>query len=172
MKLRFGESTIADWATQYRITRKEPELLALRPTVRRGGFLTKAQLAQLARWKSPRSAPRVARNSDAYVREITGFALGARDERARIESLTLLDGVQCPTASVVLHLFHEEPYPLLDYRAVWSVQASQPKHYTFPFWLEYVQFCRSVAEKASVDMRTLDRALWQFSKANQPSAKA
>lgn len=170
MQLRFPEAEIPLWASRYAYARKEPELLSLRPSVQQHGYLTKDQLTLLAQWKSPRSSPRVERNTEQYVQEITGFALQAKDERSRIEALTLLDGVLWPTASVILHLFHAEPYPLLDYRAVWSVQAAQPQCYTFPFWWQYVLFCRSVSNSSGADMRTLDRALWQFSKANQPKS--
>jgi hypothetical protein len=145
----------------------EPELVALRPEVQSAGFLTKEQLQILAKWKSARSAPRVLRNSEAYVREITGFALSARDERARIEALTVLDGVLWPTASVVLHLFHAESYPILDFRALWSVSEKVPVKYNFPFWWRYVSFCRKLAEQHGVSMRVLDRALWQYSNAKQ-----
>ena len=72
-----------------------------------------------------------------------------------------------PTASVILHLFHRDPYPILDYRALWSVSLEVPGQYTFSFWWSYVEFCRSLAASAELDMRTLDRALWQFSKENQ-----
>ena len=123
----------------------------------------------VAKWKSARSAPRVLRNSEDYVREVTGFALTARDERARIEALTVLDGVLWPTASVVLHLFHADPYPILDFRALWSVSEKVPVQYTFPFWLRYVHFCRKLAEHHGVGMRVLDRALWQYSNVKQPS---
>jgi hypothetical protein len=33
-----------------------------------------------------------------------------------------------------------------------------------PLWLGYVDACRSLATTEEVDMRTLDRALWQWSK--------
>lgn len=124
-------------------------------------------LKEVARWKSPRSAHHVDSNSEEYVREVTTIALSTSCERLRIESLTLLDGVSWPTASVILHFFHREPYPILDFRALWSVQAPEPNEYTFDFWWKYVLFCRGLAEQAQVDMRTLDRALWKFSRINQ-----
>ena len=34
-------------------------------------------------------------------------------------------------------------------------------------WRGYTQFCRELGERASVYMRTLDQALWQYSKENQ-----
>jgi hypothetical protein len=108
------------------------------------------------------------RNSEAYVREVTQFALATPDEHARIEALTLLDGVLWPTASVVLHLFHEEPYPIIDVRALWSVNEEAPAKYTFTLWYHYAEYCRNLARKQHVSMRVLDRALWQYSNVNQP----
>jgi hypothetical protein len=169
MQLRFPETELRDWAAQYSYGREEAELAALRETVRSQEHLSKQQLTLLARWKSPRSAPRVKGNSETFVQEITNFALTARDERSRIEALTLLDGVLWPTASVVLHFFHLEKYPILDFRALWSLHTEQPPYYDFKFWWQYVQFCRNLSEKNDIDMRMLDRALWQYSKVNQPS---
>jgi hypothetical protein len=37
----------------------------------------------------------------------------------------------------------------------------------FAFWWSYVNRCRDLADQARVDMRTLDRALWQYSRENQ-----
>lgn len=167
MKLRFPESKIEEWADRYSYAGDETGLLSLRDEVQRAGYLTQSHLKQVARWKSPRSAPHVERNSSRYVEEVSRFAFSTSDERARVESLTLLDGVSWPTASVILHLFHRDDYPILDFRALWSVNSSPPNQYDFEFWMPYVQFCRKVASRNGVSMRTLDRALWQFSKANQ-----
>ena len=168
MKLRFPGSKIQYYAERYSYTRNETELLALHDDVQRSGYLTKPQLQLLAKWKSPRSAPNVENNSDSFIQEISRFALHTTDERARIEALTLLDGVLWPTASVVLHVFHVEPYPIMDIRALWSVGVEVPSQYTFAFWLPYVEYCRGLAQKSGVTMRVLDRALWQYSKENQP----
>jgi hypothetical protein len=40
-------------------------------------------------------------------------------------------------------------------------------YYDFDLWWCYVCTCREIAAQAGVDMRTLDRALWQYSKENQ-----
>jgi hypothetical protein len=125
------------------------------------------QLEQVARWKSPRRASAVRRNAEEFVREATGIALRAQHERLRIEVLTLLDGVSWPTASVILHFFHNERYPIIDRRALWSVSMAAPASYTFNVWWAYVSYCRVLAQKTGLDMRTLDRALWQYSKENQ-----
>lgn|SRR5690606_39269783 len=169
MKLRFPPSKIQLYAQRYSYTRHETKLLEMRPSVQRAGLMTKRQLRLLAKWKSPRSAGLVESNSEAYIQEITAFALRTPEDRAQIESLTLLDGVSWPTASVVLHMFHRDPYPILDFRALWSVQTDVPRQYTFEFWKRYVDFCRAVAHRASTPMRVLDQALWQYSRENQPA---
>ena len=172
MKLRFPESDMPYWAGRYAYTGKEAKLEGLRNTVRMAGHLTKPQLQLLATWKSPRSAPHIGGNSPRYVREVTSFALSAQDERARIEALTVLDGVHWPTATVVLHFFHADRYPILDFRALWSVRREVPAQYTFNVWQPYVEFCRLLARRNSVSMRELDKALWQFSKEKQPKNEA
>jgi len=166
--LRFNIKDICSIACRYEYAESDTELNELKPVVNRRGCLEKADLKKIASWKAPRSAGNVLKNNDEYVREITRFALNAGNERARIESLTILDGVGWPTASVILHFFHKAPYPILDYRALWSVSMDVPTQYKFGFWWTYVKYCRQIASDADVDMRLLDTALWQYSKDNQP----
>lgn len=168
--LKFEISKIGDFASRYQYPISERELLALKPVINARGHLTKRELAQVAYWKAPRSSGHVKKNTDQYIEEVTRFSFGSICERARIESLTLLDGVSWPTASVILHLFHPDPYPILDFRALWSVSLDTPSRYHFGFWWPYVEFCRSLAEGTGVDMRTLDKALWQYSKDSQLEA--
>ncbi len=58
-------------------------------------------------------------------------------------------------------------YPIIDFRALWSLQVNVPNKYTFEFWRKYVQYCRKIARENHVDLRILDKALWQYSKENQ-----
>jgi hypothetical protein len=166
-KLRCPESELPSLAARYEYTKWEETLLDLRAEILNRGWITKGDLRIIARWKAPRSAGYMESNPEEYVREISGFALSAKSERARIEVLTLLDGVQWPTASVILHFFHRDPYPIIDFRALWSVSLPVPVQYGFDFWWPYVQFCRDLSDRTGLDMRTLDRALWQYSKENQ-----
>ena len=170
MQLRFSEDDIQHWAGRYRVPKEEDELMSLRDAVQARGYLLKSELRQLARWKSPRSAPRIERNADGFIQEVTSFAFGAADEKCRIAALTLLEGVAWPTASVVLHLFHRNDYPILDFRALWSLQVNVPQLYQYDFWHPYLLHCKSLANRAGVSMRVLDRALWQHSKEQQPAA--
>lgn len=156
-------------STRYSYGSDDDVIAALVDGVRSRGYLTKAELQKVGRWKSPRSVHWMEANAETYVSEITGFALAARDERARVEPLTLLTGVGWPTATVLLHFFHEDRYPILDYRALWTVRSKVPSSCSFEFWWEYVLYARGLAERSALDMRTLDRALWQYSKENQRS---
>jgi hypothetical protein len=166
-KLKFPANQISVIADRYDYSINEDELSALKPGIQKRGYLLKSELAKLAYWKSPRSSGHVDKNSSEYVEEVTGFAFHAKTERARIELLKVMNGVSWPTASVILHFFHKEPYPIIDYRALWSVSLEVPSQYTFDFWMVYLEFCRKLAVKSNLDMRTLDRALWQYSKENQ-----
>ena len=119
--------------------------------------------------KAERNRSRCSRNEEGYIIEVTTLALRTENERLRIEGLTLLDGVGWPTASVLLHFGFLDRYPMLDFRALWSLRISEPPgEYRFSFWWDYVQICRKIAKESGVTMRTLDRALWQNSAENQP----
>ena len=164
-KLRFPVREIEPYARRYPYGDEAEFLLA--ETVKRRGFLTREEFLAVCHWKSPRTQPRCRSNSSEFIRDVTQCALSTSSEQLRIEVLTLLAGVSWPTASVMLHFFHREPYPILDIRALWSLGCDAPKQYDFPFWESYTKFCRSLAQKAGVSMRTLDRALWQYSKEKQ-----
>ena len=124
-------------------------------------------------WKTPRTRSRCATNTEAAVVAATRTALSTEDVHQRMNVLTNLHGVAFPTASVLLHFAHWDRYPILDFRALWSLGVDEPPAaYTFEFWAAYTRECRSLAEAAGVSMRTLDRALWQYSKEHQPPGSA
>jgi hypothetical protein len=75
-----------------------------------------------------------------------------------------LRGVEWATASVLLHVAYPERYPILDQRALHELGVAPRASYTFPFWEAYVAVWLELAERAGVDGRTLDQALWQWSK--------
>jgi hypothetical protein len=165
-RLRIPLPQLAVWASRYDASQDALIETDIAPRAKKRGWLSKPDFLSLARWKSPRSQSRCARNSEEYIKAVTQTALSTPDERLRIEVLTLLQGVSWPTASVILHFAHSDPYPILDVRALWSVGVeTPPSDYTFEFWHRYTQFCQELARKSKVTMRTLDRALWQYSKA-------
>ncbi len=132
------------------------------------GYLTRAELLAFVRWKANgRSDHHAAKNDEPYVKAVSAAALRSSSERFRIEALTLLDGVDWPTASTVLHFVFPNRYPILDFRVLWSLRTDVPNQYSFPFWAKYVARSRELAARVNVNMRTLDRALWQYSTDHQ-----
>ncbi|MBL7807780.1 MAG: hypothetical protein JNN28_08200 [Saprospiraceae bacterium] len=162
--LQFPSLEIPVLAQHFGYPVKENKLYDLRAGIAKRGFLTLEELKVVCRWKSVRSQSRVAKNTAADVEAITKVCFETKNERLRIGSLLLLEGVQYPTASVLLHFFHPDPYPILDVRALESLGIQKPPAYDFGFWSQYVAFTRQLAKESSVDMRTLDKALWQWSK--------
>lgn len=167
-KLRFNKKELPKWEETFRFKEGPEPVLILYPKVRAQGLYSKEDLQAFCFWKTPRSRSRVALNSADYVETITRIALSTPNERLRIEILRLLAGVDWPSASVLLHFGHSDPYPILDYRALWSVGIDNSKSmYRFDAWWEYTRYCRKLAEATGLSMRELDRALWQYSKGNQ-----
>jgi hypothetical protein len=123
-------------------------------------------------WKTVRSRPKVAANTEAAVVGATGRALAAVDEASRIAALLELEGVGVPTASTLLYFAFPDDYPILDVRALESLGVKPRSTYPVSFWLEYLEACRRIARDADVSIRTLDKALWEHSKELSPRALA
>jgi hypothetical protein len=166
LRLRLPARDVRKWAARYD-QGVDDGLAELGQRARKRGYLTGKDLRALARWKTPRTAAQVARNAEGFVRDVTRVAFATECERPRIEVLLLLRGVAWPTASVILHFVYPERYPVLDYRALWSVGVSPAPLYGFAFWERYLAFTRATARRLEVTMRDLDRALWQYSKEKQ-----
>jgi hypothetical protein len=166
-KLRFPESHVSRWAERYSYPEDDGLREMIRPAVLARGFLRKSEFLRICEWKTPRSKSRCARNEEFTIRTVSRAAFATADESLKMDLLRTLVGVEWPTASTLLHFCDVRPYPILDYRALWSLGHDRPPHYTMEFWLEYLAFTRRLARRLRLDIRTLDRALWQFSKARQ-----
>ena len=68
---------------------------------------------------------------------------------------------------MILHFAFPDEYPILDVRALWSLGMEQPNDYSFQFWMDYCTRLRELSREHGVDLRTLDKALWQYSKEHQ-----
>lgn len=167
-RLRFPVKDIPLWISRYSVPEEEKNIKnKLVPKVAKMGYLDKKSFLAVCEWKTHRTKSRCANNSQEFIQEVTSLCLGNSGEELRISALTLLRGVSWPTASVILHWFHKEPYPILDIRALWSLSTVVPKVYDFDFWLAYTHYCRDLAQLSKVSMRELDCALWQYSKENE-----
>src|SRR5438094_6968533 len=154
-RLRFNPGLIPGYAARYSFKAGDDVLAEVGSRAKRRGFLTKRDLRVLGRWKSVRSAHLLERNTEELVEETTAVALGARSEQLRIGTLMLLSGVNWGIASVILHACHPDPYPIYDWRALWSLGMRPPKFITFDFWWLYTLACRQLATEWHVSMRYL-----------------
>lgn len=166
--LRFDPRAIEFWSARFGADTAAARFMnEIVPRTRDRGYLSKADFVTLCEWNSTRPRKLYRSNAEDFIREVTRVSFSSRHERVRVEVLTLLNGVSLATASVLLHFCAPDPYPILDQNSLWSVQAAPPRKFDFEFWLAYVQYTRKLAGQARVDMRTLDRALWQYARENQ-----
>lgn len=135
--------------------------------LKRQRFLTRDNLVEVGIWKSPRPKEQYAANGDLAVRELTEFSFSAKSEQAKMGALLVLKGVSYPLASVILHFAFPDEYPILDFRALWSLGWEQPSSYTFEFWEKYCMKVREISKGLNLSIRTIDKALWQYSKEHQ-----
>ncbi|MEK7172399.1 MAG: hypothetical protein AAB740_00260 [Patescibacteria group bacterium] len=134
-------------------------------------FLDKEKFIKIGMWKSPRPKKYYEANSEEKVQKITKFSFKEESELERVESLLGarggLRGVSYPVASVILHFAFPNKYPILDFRAIWSLGWEQPKYYTFNFYQKYCNEVKKISKRTGEDIRKIDKALWEYSKENQ-----
>jgi hypothetical protein len=143
---------------------------AVGSSARSRGYYTRKEFLTVCRWKSARTQQKAASNSAAAIRAATASAFAIADLTAQVSHLTALSGVGMPTASVLLHVTFPESFPILDVRALGSLGVTGRSSYTPAFWASYVEACRGLAAEHSVSLRTLDKALWQYSKERSAAA--
>jgi hypothetical protein len=162
-ELQFAPELIGELAGRFPESDDSP-LRAVGARAAARGRYTRAEFLAVCAWKSPRSRPRVAANSPRAIGAATAVALRSPSEEARMIALLGLDGVGVPTASTLLYFAFPGDYPILDVRALESLGVRGRSTYPVAFWLGYLDACRELALRHGVSLRTLDKALWQFSK--------
>jgi hypothetical protein len=160
-RLQFDPSEIRAIASRYAYE-DDARVRELGRRARERGWYTRAEFIEICEWKTVRIRSRVDRNSERDVVDATTRALSSRDGKDAIEALRNLHGVDWAVASVFLHLGHRERFPMIDFRALQALGV-HARTISKGLWDDYVDFTRSLARRADVDMRTLDRALWQWS---------
>ena len=89
--------------------------------------------------------------------------LGVGDHDGLVQAL----GAQLVHAAQRMAMMGEWRWPPRDYRGrEWALTCkdkTQRTVYSFSFWWDWVVFCRRNAAACGVSMRTLDRAMWQWS---------
>ena len=140
----------------------------------RNGETTLANLEAIVRWKSERAVQYLIGNSSEKIRLALGVAASPDSStETAVKALLELHGVDLPVASAILAAIFPERYTVLDYRAL---EALGHARHDVRFYEEYLEFCKRLAESnivspqselpAPTPLRTLDRALWEWSRSN------
>lgn len=167
-KIRFPLTSTNYWSSRYQYNVNETEIIEkLSPKIQSQKYLDRNDFITLCKWKSPRIIHHIEKNNEDLIQEITSIALTTKFEEVAIGILQILKGVNFPVASVILHFGATNKYPIIDYRALWSLSVDVPSFYTYDFWKSYIDYCRKLSQKTKLDMRTIDKALWQYSKEKQ-----
>jgi hypothetical protein len=168
-QLLFSPDQIRGLAGRYSYPNEE-EVVADGVRAGRRGYFTCKEFLAVCAWKTPRTKQLVKRNKDETVRSTTELALSTSLEHVKLPVLSSLHGVGWPTASALLHLATDR-YPIIDFRALWSVGFERTVPLNYDFWEQYVEFCRRLADQSGVSMRELDRALWWYSREQDNAGK-
>src|SRR5665213_536263 len=133
--LRFPEKEVRAWASKYDYPSKDEPIQVIGAAAAARGHLTRDEFLKIALWKRQRPRKRCLRTSDDFVRDISHSALSSKNSRLKIEVLRLLDGVDWPSASVILHFCDKEHWPIIDFRTFWSLGKPNPAgKYSFELW--------------------------------------
>jgi hypothetical protein len=140
----------------------------------RNGDYTLANLEAIVRWKSERLVQYLIGNSSEKIRRVLAVAAAAETStETAVRVLLELHGVDLPVASAILAAIFPERYTVLDFRAL---EALGHARHDVRFYEEYLAFCKRLAESnivtpqselpAPTPLRTLDRALWEWSRSH------
>ena len=139
--------------------------------LRAGGALlsgtdTRINLGTIVTWKLEsfrRFKPEglLEKNSNEEIADAVRLAAEAKTERSGIAVLVGLSGVGIPVASAILTAMFPLRYTVIDKRALTSL-GHPTNDGTICFYLQYLKKCSRLAGHYDVELRALDRALWQW----------
>jgi hypothetical protein len=159
--LRFPPYEIDALAERYGYAEDNDALLAGKRIA--SGDYSRDNLKVIVNWKSPRRAALIDDNKDEHIAVALKFASSpSTPEAMAVAVLTALHGVEIPMASAILTAIDPERYTILDFRALQSLGVENWPD-TFEFYVAYLNACRQLAARHGKSLRTLDRALWQWS---------
>ena len=158
---------------RYENTRGEAVEKEIKRVLKKRRYLNKNDFIKICLWKSkrPKRHYEGEENDNLTVKEVTRFSFATKSDKARIESLMILKGVSWPVASTILHFAFPNKYPILDFRVLWSLGGRVPQTYSFGFWRRYCNRICSISKRLNLPIRTIDKALWEYSKENQSRSR-
>ena len=138
-------------------------------------FLTKEQLLEILKWKSPRPLRHYQANSEKAVNEITALAFATKNDDLKIHILTALTGVNYPAASAILMFYDKTKFPVLDIR-VWQQlykaklvdSNARGQNFTLQQCSSYLKVIRSLAKELELTARQVEKRLFDHDKKTRP----
>lgn len=152
------------WSAKYHYPGEDHLLSVIGGQVRARGEYTRDEFLQVGRWKSARATSYLAKNSDEMIAAVTRTGLAA-PTLIKHRVLTILSGVGVPMASALLTIWNPDEFTVIDVRAISTLRAAGLLHpgAHLPPYVQYLDLCRRLALDIGADLRSLDRALWQWS---------
>jgi hypothetical protein len=154
--------------------KKTIELFEQLKSIGKQGSLTKKQLIEILRWKSPRPLKHYQANGEDDIKEITTLAFATKNDTLKIHILTALIGVKYPSASAILMFYDRTKYPVLDirvwrqlYKAKLVNTNSRGQNFTLKQCEKYFKVIRQLATDLNLTARQVEKRLFDYDKNNQ-----
>ena len=139
----------------------DAEMIKLKPVVCARGWLERDDLQKVDDWLSGKQRQNVLANTQEAIEAVTASVLSSCDACAQWWALWELHDMRASVASSILHWFADGDYPIASIHALRACNASEFDFSNVTVWLGYTRFCRQLATKHDVTMRTLDYAMFQ-----------
>jgi len=134
------------------------------------GFYEIGEFHDVCDWKTTRTRSLVRSNSREDVEEISRIAFSS-SEHLKVPILSILRGVNMPTASALLTVWRPDLYTIIDVRVLSALRfLSHPEIDGANFdgiaksYSAYVSLMRAISSSLGTDLRSLDKAMWTYDK--------
>jgi hypothetical protein len=150
---------------------KTQEIFVYMKEVRKRGYLSKKELIEILRWKSPRPLRHYELNDGKDIKEITRLSFATKNDCLKIHMLTTLTGVNYPSASAILMFYNPKKFPVLDIR-VWKQlyhfkvvkDNSRGQNFTLQQCNQYLSLIRTLGQRLHLTARQVEKRLFDYDK--------
>lgn len=145
----------------------EKQLFKKGQQIRAKGWMSKYEFMSICLWKSRRPKQLYLQNTEGQIKAITSKAFSEDDERAKIEHLIQLKGVETPTASALLSVVYPDEYPIIDIRCVSALKELNYINWTTitsSSWVKYLEIVRGIAKDYGKTPRDVEKGLFAYNR--------
>jgi hypothetical protein len=134
-------------------------------------YFTRSEFLKMCNWKSPRPRKHYEANDHKLLRRVSEEVFATESEEQKMELLTSLKGVSIAVGSAILMLSDPVNYGVIDIR-VWQILYLYNQVLKKPTgralsnldWQTFLVNMRSLAKELNLDVRTIERTLFQSHK--------